>query len=371
MKHQESTAYKGSTQHRHFPITNWGRLLLATPILLIAVLTFGSVWANSAYGGFAYATNYGFGTISVIDTTTNQVSKTIYDGGLPFAIAASPDGSRSYVASYDRKVLVFDTDPMSPTSNTLVDSIPLTTQQQHEPTGIVVTADGKRVYVAANKAVYTIDTATRQVIAEVPNLHSAYKLTITPDDREVYVSNIYSNYVSVIENSQDPNDIQKIDDVPMKAGDNRYTNAFFVSTTPDGKYVYTTNTSQRLVSIIDTAKKEVVQTVSIASLGTDIAFTADGRYAYIGGYYPNRVMKLQTDTKQVIRSIAIPLKFTYAVGLDLSRDENRLYLADSLGGYHLGLSPGNGRVLVVDTEHNRLIDEVTTGVGTVDVTVID
>jgi YVTN family beta-propeller protein len=57
----------------------------------------------------AYITNVGSSTVSVIDTATNTVSATIPVGGLPNAVAVTPDGSKVYIANVNsRNVQVID-----------------------------------------------------------------------------------------------------------------------------------------------------------------------------------------------------------------------------------------------------------------------
>src|SRR5215831_4391865 len=47
---------------------------------------------------FAYVTNIGSGTVSVIDTATNTVVATVPVGGGPVGVAITPDGTHAYVA---------------------------------------------------------------------------------------------------------------------------------------------------------------------------------------------------------------------------------------------------------------------------------
>ncbi|HET9913114.1 MAG TPA: beta-propeller fold lactonase family protein, partial [Anaerolineales bacterium] len=59
---------------------------------------------------FAYVTNQGSATVSVIDLTTNQKTQDIAVGVEPYGIALTPDGARAYVAnSASNTVSVIDT----------------------------------------------------------------------------------------------------------------------------------------------------------------------------------------------------------------------------------------------------------------------
>jgi YVTN family beta-propeller protein len=92
-------------------------------------------------------------TVSVIDTATNQVVKTMPVGnnlpvgnGISFGVAVTPDGAYVYVAM-DR-VWVIET-----ATNQVVASV------LEDPSGLAVTPDGTHVYVATGQ-LSVIDTAT-------------------------------------------------------------------------------------------------------------------------------------------------------------------------------------------------------------------
>jgi uncharacterized repeat protein (TIGR01451 family) len=101
-------------------------------------------------GKYAYVTNGGSGSVSVIATKTNTVIATITVNTGPFGAAATPDGKFVYVAN------------------------------------------------SGSNNVSVINTATNQVVATVGAGSSPLHVAITPDGAYAYVSNIGSNNVSVI-----------------------------------------------------------------------------------------------------------------------------------------------------------------------------
>src|SRR5262245_49048691 len=110
---------------------------------------------------FAYVTNPGAGTISVIDTATNTVVATVPVGGAPRWVAITPDGTRAYVTNVGA-VSVIDT-----ATNTVVATVPV----GNSPQGVAITPDGTRAYVTIGiglgGAVSVIDTATNSVVANL------------------------------------------------------------------------------------------------------------------------------------------------------------------------------------------------------------
>jgi YVTN family beta-propeller protein len=151
----------------------------------------------------AYVTNYGSnsedneGTVSVIDTATNQVTATVLLSEIqPFAMAITPDGTKVYVTDESGgAVSVINT-----TTNNVAAPIPV----GNDPYWAVVTPDGTKVYVtnAGSGTVSVIDTATNQVTANVPVGTGGFcSAAVTPDGTQVYVVNDFTSggTISVID----------------------------------------------------------------------------------------------------------------------------------------------------------------------------
>lgn len=102
---------------------------------------------------------------------------------LGMALPAIPAQAQSfaYVTSSSNTVSKIDT-----ASNTVVATIPV----GNLPTGVAVTLDGTRVYVANDfvDTVSVIDTANNTVVATVPAGHTAQFVAITPDGTRAYVT---------------------------------------------------------------------------------------------------------------------------------------------------------------------------------------
>ena len=100
---------------------------------------------------FAYISNTGSNTVSVIDTATNLVVATVPVGSQPFGVAVNPASTRVYVTNRESNtVSVIDT-----ATNTVRATIPVSTG----PLGVALNPDGTRAYVANNSssAVSVID----------------------------------------------------------------------------------------------------------------------------------------------------------------------------------------------------------------------
>jgi YVTN family beta-propeller protein len=153
-------------------------------------------------GGTAYVSGSTSGTppiVSVVNIATKSV-KTINVGTANSAVgdlALSKDGKVLYVASSgDNSVSVIDT-----TSNTVVKTITIAAINGTPagPTDVALSPDGSVLYVTDTNAssVTVINTATRSVIATVPVGFAPGSVTVAPDGT-AYVTNLFGKSVSVI-----------------------------------------------------------------------------------------------------------------------------------------------------------------------------
>jgi YVTN family beta-propeller protein len=193
----------------------------------------------SADGQRAYVTNFYSDDISVIDTTTNQVVRTISGIKAPSDIKVTPDGRFGYVASVDIEVIDLQT-------GTKVRTIDV----ELEPWRIAMSPDGKFVYVslAGNSGspgkVAVIETASNRIVRTVETGGvDSFGVALMPDGGHLFVANITSNSVSVID-TESLKVIATIKEALWLA------RPLEVAVTPDGKWAFVTNMTNS-VSIID------------------------------------------------------------------------------------------------------------------------
>src|SRR5659263_191568 len=112
-------------------------LRIAIGILVLASLLLVNSVSAAPY---AYVTNYGSNTVSVIDMATNTVTATVNVGTWPYGVAVNPTGTKVYVTYYfDNTISVIDT-----ASNTVT----ATVNVGIKPSGVAVNPTGTKVYVA-------------------------------------------------------------------------------------------------------------------------------------------------------------------------------------------------------------------------------
>ena len=212
---------------------------------LPALLAFSAALAQAA--PFAYITNQGSNTVSVIDTASNTVTATVPVGSVPFGVAVTPDGAFVYVANANSNTVSV----IATASNTVTATVPVGVA----PFGVAVTPDGALVYVANQQSntVSVIATASNTVTATVPVGINPVGVAVTPDGAFVYVSNANSNTVSVI----------AVAGSTVTATLPVERSPVGVAVTPDGAFVYVANQGTNTVSVIATASNTVTAMVGV------------------------------------------------------------------------------------------------------------
>jgi len=159
---------------------------------------------------------------------------------------------------------------------------------------------------------------------------------MTPNGREVYVTNLDSNSVSVIDTTT--NTVTHT----LQVG----TNPWVVVMGPDGRHAYVANNNGGSISVIDTATKssELIRTDSPSV--RDIAITPDGRRLFLAMEYAGlEVVDLPSGTVEKISSVMCP------EGLAIMRNGKRLYVSYQCTGP--GGRPGHDAVGVYDLDPGK------------------
>ena len=109
---------------------------------IMLAMGLGALASPVAAAPFAYVTNQGSSTVSVIDTATTppSVTATITAGSGSYGVAVTPDGKHAYVANAGANTVSV----IATATNTVVATVTV----GNSPSGVAVTPDGKHAYVA-------------------------------------------------------------------------------------------------------------------------------------------------------------------------------------------------------------------------------
>jgi YVTN family beta-propeller protein len=275
-------------------------------ILGIAVLAVVMLMSIAGAAPFAYITNSGSNTVSVIDTATNKVTATVKVGYDPYGIAISPDGKKAYV------------------TNSGNFSVP-------------------------GNTVSVIDTATNRVTATVKIGNNSYGVATSPDGKKVYVTS--EDGVSVI------NTITSTVTATIKGSSDGTIGVYgLIAVAMGGSKVYAENDAVSL-GIIDAATNNVSSTVDVGgTFPNGIAVNKDGTKLYVStggaadaGY---GVSIIDTATNSYIGDVALPIKDPMYRPSDVAVNpaDTKVYTTWS-----------DGTVSVTDVERNTVIASVPVG----------
>lgn len=200
---------------------------------------------------FAYVSNYGSGTVSVLDTVTNSVVTTLTVGTGPMGIAVAPDNSAVFVANYGSStVSVINPADIWTGTNPVVATVSLAASS--EPDALAVTPSGTGLLVA--------EYATGQVQV----------VDINPSD---------SSYLQVVPGSSPVN--------LNGSGSSSTIKPTAVAISPSGQYAYVADDGAAAVSVLvqSGAAGGYSYAAEQASLGLTtpygIAVAPNGTAAYI------------------------------------------------------------------------------------------
>lgn len=242
-------------------------------------------------------------TLSIVDPTTLQVIARAPVGPDPHEVIASPDGKIAYVSIYGggRYHALSAIDLIGQKALPDIDTGALT-----GPHGFAIMG-GKILFTAEGaKAIATYDPATSRIDWIMgTGQNRTHMVYVTPDQKQIYTTNVSSASVSVLEKvalppmgppgpppgMQPPQGFQPPPPppggsqprtdwnetvIPVGKGDE----GFDVS--PDGRELWTADAQDGTLSVIDLATRKVSATLNAKTFGANrLKFTPDGKLVLI------------------------------------------------------------------------------------------
>lgn len=261
-------------------------------IMLIAVSIFNLRERNTL---MAYIPNADEGTISVINTKDDELTKTLkIDSVLSDGIEASKDGKWVFAGNYSKgELLVIETD-----SGKIKKKV-ATGKNLH---GIDMTPDGKYLYLASGdfkegkefNYITIVETNSHKIVREIPTTSkSPAHIDFSRDGSLAYVANILSNDITLI-NTQT---YEIIATIPVGTIPNE------VEPSADDKFLYVANVTDGTVSIVDLIKKKEIKTIKTGDGTHGLAISRDGRYLYASNRTSNDLVKVDLKSLKVTNKV--------------------------------------------------------------------
>lgn len=255
-----------------------------------------------AFGERLYVSNERAGTVQVLDTATGRVVTSARIGNRPRGLALSPDGKRLYVAvSWWR--------------------------------------DGKRPR-SGKERIAALDARTLEHLRDYPAGTDPECVAVSPDGKRLYLSNEDAGTASIVDVASGKTLATVIVGTEPEG----------VTASPDGKRVYVTAETSNVISVIDAKRQKTAANILVDARPRVAIFTRDGKRAWASAELGGTVMRIDVAKNRVDGRIHLP-RTDNPVGLALSPDETRLYVATGRG---------NG-VTVIDTAAMKVIARVPAG----------
>lgn len=289
------------------------------PLFLLPVILFAFPHTAEA-AKYGYVANYSNNTVSVIDTGTNTVVKSIVVGSHPYAAVTSGTGVYVTNAS-DNTVSIIDA-----RTNTVIKTVSVGN------TPDTITTSGTGVYVInfTGNSVSIIDTRTNTVVKTLSVGSSPFGGGASGTG--VYIMNTNSNNVSIIDIRT--NTVVKTLSVGAAPGGN-----IGVS----GTGVYVANLNGQSVSIIDNRTNTVARTVSLGAGPYGVTINGTGAYMPLSTGAAS-IIDIRTST--VVKTVSIG---SAPRGIDATG--TGVYIVNS----------GSASVSVIDSRTNTVVRTITVG----------
>ncbi|HEX7320502.1 MAG TPA: YncE family protein [bacterium] len=256
------------------------------PYRVVAIIPVG----NNPYGivvlpdnYYAYVTNSGDNSVSVLSTWDHTVMGTFPSGDNPGNIAALPNDRYVYIAG-NNAVMVMRT-----SDNAIVDTIPVPGASCLAPL-----PNGEFIYVVCYSNIAVIRTSDNTVVKVIDNIEGMdFGITVLPNGNYAYVTNDFFETVEVIQCSEDTI-IKTIEVGKVPWG---------IAALPNSEYVYAADLSG--LTVIRTSDNTIVDTISAYGFHSSVAALPDGKYVYTTNYWSNSVLVIRTSDNAIVDTITV------------------------------------------------------------------
>jgi YVTN family beta-propeller protein len=279
-------------------------------------------------------------TMSIVDPASMKVVGTVPVGRGPHEAVASADGKTGYVANYgdqqpNNSISIVDIASMKETKRVDLGALA-------RPHGMV--ENGGKIYFTseATRTIARYDPAADKVdwIAGTGQT-ATHMLAVARDGKRYWTANIGSDTVTEIQVGPPVGGIWQ-----FKVG--KQPEAIDLS--PDEREVWAGHNGDGGISIIDTAKREVKETIKVGELPIRLKFTPDGKRVVVTDPKANAVIVLDAATRKEVKRIpmeGVPL------GIQMASDGKRVYIARAQAN----------RVDAIDLDKLEVVGSVETGKG--------
>ncbi|WP_250035697.1 beta-propeller fold lactonase family protein [Paractinoplanes maris] len=264
-----------------------------------------------------------------------RVTGTIRVGAEPEGVVVSPDGRTIYVANQDSRILsIVDAATRKVTPVTL----------RNTPRFVAVSRDGNTVFASmyeddkhTGSGVAVVDTRSGKVLRYLDTGHMPYTLAVAPDNK-LWVPIHSDGRLEIFSSGT----LRMIAELPVSP------NPHAVGFSSDQMRAFTANHESNAVAVVDMRTNKVIRSIPVARAPHSIAVSPDGRRALVAGY--------EADQANLIDTVTLQRTGPFKVGRD---PQSVAFSADSRYGYTV--NEGDGTVSVLDGRTGAITATVKVG----------
>ena len=296
--------------------------------------------ATPAAGHTLYISNEKDNTISVIDTVTDEVIKSIPVGQRPRGITLSKDYKKLYICASDSNTVQV----MDVASGKIINTLP----SGDDPEQFDLAPNDKHLYIANENdaAVTIVDTDTRTVVKQFDTGVEPEGIAVSPDGKWAIATSETTSMVHWF----DAVNLKALDDVLV---DQRPRYGRF---TKDSKTLWVSSEVGGTVTIMDVATRKISKVIQFEIPGVlhdevqpvGIRLTNDGKYAFVALGPSNHVAVVDAKTYEVLKYILVGRRVWH---MALTPEEDKLYTTNGV----------SGDVTVIDVKSLEAIKSIKVG----------
>jgi len=273
---------------------------------------------------------------ALVDPTDHRVITRLATGQGPHEVAVTPDGRWAFVSNYGVSGVFGNGVRRNEPGNTLTVldlknrkvSRTIRLAGFSKPHGIQASRDGARIWVTceAAQSVLEVDAKSGRILSTWPTAQEiSHMVVATPDEQKLYVANIGSGSVTVIDRGSAGNTQARaagsVHSVTTAAG------AEGIDVSPDGREVWVTNRAANSISVIEVASDSVIATfASGGEFPIRAKFTPDGKQVFVSNARSNEVVVFDVATRTPVGKIPVGVM---PVGIQMDPSGRRAYVANT------------------------------------------
>lgn len=287
------------------------RLITAASLALLASTGckhWGFPQKPANYREFAYITNGGSNTVSILDLVYLRQDRVLQVGRNPSGATANPKRNEVYIVnSGDGTITVINAE-----TNQIVSTIGV----HHKPQSISVDPDGRMAYVAnsGSNSVSIIDLDKRREIAVVGAGEEPGLARVSPDKRSLVVTNRASGSISIYDLSPAPEENASYTPPKLRSTFAHCAGATDAVILPDSSKVFVACSGSHNVLDValasapdssaakqdpDTMHDRLLTLLDVGATPVQLAMKPDGGEIFVSNFASNTISEIATGTNEV------------------------------------------------------------------------